>query len=88
MKGVIIDNEPYIYGDTSKSGWDTIISEIDFAADGSTVRVNMNGTYELPKDEISKKLGVQPIMINSALVSAQRRKRCYWTNIPDRKSVV
>ncbi len=35
------------------------------------------------KDEISKYLGVQPIMINSALVSAQNRKRCYWTNIPN-----
>ncbi len=30
---------------------------------------------------ISEQLGVQPIMINSALVSAQQRKRCYWTNI-------
>jgi len=35
------------------------------------------------KNEISEKLGVQPIMINSALVSAQQRKRCYWTNIPN-----
>lgn len=35
------------------------------------------------KDEISEKLGVQPIMINSALLSAQNRKRCYWTNIPN-----
>lgn len=35
------------------------------------------------KDEISRQLGVKPIMINSALVSAQQRKRCYWTNIPD-----
>lgn len=35
------------------------------------------------KDEISRRLGVQPIMINSALVSAQQRKRCYWTNIPN-----
>lgn len=34
------------------------------------------------KDEISRQLGVQPIMINSALVPAQQRKRCYWTNIP------
>ena len=34
------------------------------------------------KAEISEKLGVQPIIINSALVSAQNRKRCYWTNIP------
>lgn len=35
------------------------------------------------KDFISEKLGVQPIMINSALLSAQQRKRCYWTNIPN-----
>lgn len=35
------------------------------------------------KNFISEKLGVQPIMINSALVSAQGRKRCYWTNIPN-----
>lgn len=34
------------------------------------------------KSFISEQLGVQPVMINSALVSAQRRKRCYWTNIP------
>ena len=31
---------------------------------------------------ISDYLGVQPIEINSALVSAQNRKRLYWTNIP------
>ena len=35
------------------------------------------------KEFISEQLGVQPIMINSALVSAQQRKRCYWTNIPN-----
>jgi DNA (cytosine-5)-methyltransferase 3A len=35
------------------------------------------------KDEISNYLGVEPIMINSALLSAQNRKRCYWTNIPN-----
>lgn len=31
---------------------------------------------------ISEKLGLQPVLINSALVSAQNRKRLYWTNIP------
>jgi DNA (cytosine-5)-methyltransferase 3A len=31
---------------------------------------------------ISRYLGVQPIEINSSLVSAQNRKRLYWTNIP------
>lgn len=35
------------------------------------------------KDFISEKLGVQPIMINSSLISAQSRKRYYWTNIPN-----
>ena len=33
------------------------------------------------RDTISSILGVEPIMINSALVSAQQRKRYYWTNI-------
>ena len=35
------------------------------------------------QDVISEQLGVQPIEINSALVSAQNRKRLYWTNIPN-----
>ena len=33
-------------------------------------------------DIISDYLGVEPIEINSNLVSAQNRKRLYWTNIP------
>ncbi len=33
------------------------------------------------QDVISRELGVKPIMINSNLVSAQNRKRLYWTNI-------
>lgn len=33
------------------------------------------------KDVITSYLGVEPIEINSALVSAQSRKRLYWTNI-------
>ena len=35
------------------------------------------------KQIITKELGVEPILINSALVSAQQRKRLYWTNIPN-----
>ena len=35
------------------------------------------------QDVISSELGVKPIEINSALVSAQNRKRLYWTNIPN-----
>ena len=35
------------------------------------------------QDAISELLGVEPILINSSLVSAQSRKRLYWTNIPN-----
>ena len=35
------------------------------------------------KDVITKYMGVEPININSALVSAQSRNRLYWTNIPN-----
>lgn len=40
--------------------------------------VKMKKEYEAV---ISEQLGVQPIEINSNLVSAQNRKRLYWTNI-------
>ena len=33
------------------------------------------------KGFISEELGCEPVLINSALVSAQHRKRLYWTNI-------
>ena len=35
------------------------------------------------KDVITKYMGVEPININSAVVSAQSRNRLYWTNIPN-----
>lgn len=37
------------------------------------------------QDIISGFLGVQPVKINSSLVSAQNRVRLYWTNIPEIK---
>lgn len=42
--------------------------------------VKMKQEYQ---DVISECLGVEPIEINSALLSAQNRVRLYWTNIPD-----
>ncbi|GGG03184.1 MULTISPECIES: DNA (cytosine-5-)-methyltransferase [Cysteiniphilum] len=41
--------------------------------------VNMEQKHQ---DVITQELGVKPIKINSALVSAQNRVRLYWTNIP------
>jgi len=42
--------------------------------------VRMKKEYQ---DVITEHLSVEPIMINSALVSAQNRVRLYWTNIPN-----
>jgi len=42
--------------------------------------VKMKKEYQ---DIITEYMGVEPIEINSALVSAQNRKRLYWTNIPN-----
>lgn len=41
--------------------------------------VKMKKEYQ---DIITRYLGVEPILINSSLVSAQNRQRLYWTNIP------
>lgn len=37
------------------------------------------------RNRISEILGMEPVMIDAALVSAQSRKRLFWTNIPDLK---
>ena len=42
--------------------------------------VKMKKEYE---KIISEHLGVEPILINSSLLTAQRRPRLYWTNIPN-----
>ena len=42
--------------------------------------VRMKQEYQ---DVISSYMGVEPIMINSSLLSAQNRVRLYWTNIPN-----
>ncbi len=42
--------------------------------------VNMKKEYQ---NIISDYLGVEPIKINSSLISAQNRVRLYWTNIPN-----
>ena len=44
---------------------------------------NVESMKNEDREIITETLGVEPIMINSALVSAQNRKRYYWTNIPN-----
>ncbi len=55
----------------------------------------VENNYKMPKEDeaiITEVLGVKPIMINSALLSGQTRKRLYWTNIatyqPQDKKIV
>lgn len=57
----------------------------------------VENNYKMPEEDkktISETLGVEPILINSSIVSAQQRYRYYWTNIPqaelpkDKKLVV
>lgn len=44
---------------------------------------NVNSMPKEAKAVITEALGVEPIMINASLVSAQQRKRLFWTNIPN-----
>ena len=48
---------------------------------------NNHGMPKEAKETISDILGVEPVLINSALFSAQSRKRLYWTNIPFNKEI-
>lgn len=43
---------------------------------------NVDSNNKSDLEEITQSLGVQPVMIDSNLFSAQDRKRNYWTNIP------
>ena len=43
---------------------------------------NVASMSKKDKDIITETLGVEPVMIDAALVSAQSRKRLFWTNIP------
>lgn len=43
---------------------------------------NVNSMPKEAKQIITDTFGVEPIMINASLVSAQNRKRLFWTNIP------
>lgn len=44
---------------------------------------NVKSMTNSDKEIFTKTLGVEPILIDSSLVSAQQRNRLYWTNIPN-----
>lgn len=92
---LLLGGSPCTYWSIAKKGRETTSDGIGFRLFMEYVRAlreseckyflyeNNYSIHQNIKDEISKHLGVQPIMINSALVSGQNRKRCYWTNIPN-----
>ena len=88
-----------VFGGTPCKGFSCAGSRIDFDHEESKlffefhrILKEVKPTYFLfenvkmrrePMDIISAYLEVNPVEINSALVSAQNRKRLYWTNIND-----
>lgn len=44
---------------------------------------NVGTMKNADRDFITELMGVEPVLINSSLVSAQLRRRYYWTNIPN-----
>lgn len=92
---LLLGGSPCIYWSIAKQGRETEPIGMGFQLFMQYVRAleeskckyflyeNNHSIHQNIKSEISRKLGVQPIMINSALVSGQHRKRCYWTNIPN-----
>lgn len=74
------ETQPY-----SGEGWELfynyLLAKEKFKPDYFLAENNQSISQAI-KDEVSKLLGVDYIPINSALVSAQTRKRVYWTNIP------
>jgi DNA (cytosine-5)-methyltransferase 3A len=43
---------------------------------------NVASMPKADRDIITREMGVEPVMFNASLVSAQCRKRLFWTNIP------
>ncbi len=92
---LLIGGSPCTYWSIAKKGRETTANGEGFRLFGEYLRAlresrpryflyeNNYSIHKNIKDEISRELGVEPVMINSALVSAQQRKRCYWTNIPN-----
>lgn len=44
---------------------------------------NVASMPKADRDIITKEMGVEPVMLDAALLSAQSRKRLFWTNLPN-----
>lgn len=71
---------------SSGIGWELFMQYARALKESGCKHFLYENNFSIHKDikaEITRELGVEPIMINSALLSAQQRKRCYWTNVPN-----
>jgi DNA (cytosine-5)-methyltransferase 3A len=62
-------------------GWTLFMRYVDAVRQSGCKYFLYENNHSIHRDikaAISRELGVEPVMINSALVSAQSRKRCYW----------
>lgn len=66
---------------TSKLFWDFVRIK-DEVKPKYFLYENVESMKDSDRDVITEALGVEPVMIDSNLFSAQDRKRYYWTNIP------
>lgn len=73
-------NRTGLYGKRSGLFWELVRAINEVEPKYFLVENNASMPKE-SKDVISKTLGVEPVLINSGLLSAQNRKRLYWTNI-------
>ena len=71
--------------DTNGEGWKLFQKFVEAKKNSNPKYFLYENNYGMSddiQDAISDELGVKPIMIDSQIFSAQRRKRLYWTNIP------
>ena len=69
-------------GERSSLFWE-YVRILQFVKPKYFILENVNSMPKEARELITKTLGVEPIMINASLVSAQNRKRLFWTNIPN-----
>ena len=68
------------------TGWELFKQYVRALEEANPKYFLYENNYRISKniiEAITDALGADPVMIDSGLVSAQRRKRLYWTNIPN-----
>jgi len=81
-----LKEEGFEFSDQSYLFWEYMRVLTELRKINPKIKFLLENVVMLKKWEkvISEALGVEPIEINSALVSAQNRRRLYWTNISDK----